>query len=89
MNQIFVCFEWLYLANDSYSEPVLGIRDILVTNGFGSGSGLDPDPTPYLTSFFIDFKDAKKKFLIICQQAHHPNFFAKILCLNFIFVGIV
>jgi hypothetical protein len=72
MNQIFVCFEWLYLASDSYSEPVLGIRDILVqiripasiilTNGFGSGSGSDPDPAPYLTSFFIDFKDAKQIF---------------------------
>jgi hypothetical protein len=74
MNQIFVCFEWLYLASESYSEPVLGIRDILVqiriptsiililTNGFGSGSGSDSDPTPYLTSFFIDFKDVKKKF---------------------------
>ncbi len=81
MNQIFVCFEWLYLASDSYSEPVLGNRDILVriripaaiilTNGFGSGSGSDSDSTPYLTSFFIDFKDAKKKLLIICQQAHH------------------
>jgi hypothetical protein len=38
---------------------------IILTNGFGSGS--DPDPTTYLTSFYIDFKDAKK----ICQQAHH------------------
>ncbi len=55
-----MCFEWLYLDSDSYSESVLGIRDILVTNVFGSGSGSDLDPTPYLTSFFIDFKDAKK-----------------------------
>ncbi len=58
-----MCFEWLYLDSDSYSESVLGIRDILVTNVFGSGSGSDLDPTPYLTSFFIDFKDAKKNFL--------------------------
>jgi hypothetical protein len=36
----------------------------------------DPDPTLDPTSFFIDFKDAKKNicfafFLITCQQKHH------------------
>jgi hypothetical protein len=64
---------------------VLGIRGILVriqiripgsvslTNGSGSGCG----PTPDLTPFFANFKDAKEKyflsyfFLITCPHAHH------------------
>jgi hypothetical protein len=33
-----------------------------------------PAPTPDPTSFFIDFKDAKKLFLIICPQVHHLQF---------------
>jgi hypothetical protein len=37
----------------SMIQAVLGIRDILV-----------PNPTPDPTSFFIDFKDAKKNFHI-------------------------
>jgi hypothetical protein len=61
-------------------SPVLGIRNIYVririripgpiplTNGSGSGSDPALDPTP----FFIDFKDAKKCFLLItCPQAHY------------------
>jgi hypothetical protein len=57
----------------------------------------DPDPTPDLTPFFIDFKDAKKIssyfFLITCPQAHHLQskklfFFAKIV-LKFYFAGTI
>ncbi len=59
-----------------------------------------PDPTPDLTTFFIDFKDAKKTiffllffFLITCPQSHHLqtkklNFFLKFL-LKFYFAGII
>ncbi len=55
---------------------------------------MDPDPdldldlTPDPTSFFIDFKNAKKYFFfffffITCPQAHDlqsKKFFAKLLC---------
>jgi hypothetical protein len=45
-------------------DPYLGLMD------------QDPDSTPDLTPFFIDFKDAKKIFflfffIITCPEAHH------------------
>jgi hypothetical protein len=30
---------------------------------------MDPDPTPDPTPFFIDFKDAKKNFVLKCYFA--------------------
>ncbi len=60
-------------------EPVLGIRDILVrirvriglpesvplTNGSGSGTGSGSNFGS--TTFFMDFKDAKKNFLFFAK----------------------
>ncbi len=80
---------------------VLGIRDILVririrwyvplTNGYCTDPALDPTPDP--TSFFSDFKDAKKfSFHIFfynlpagtLSSVLKIKFFAKMLSLNFI-----
>jgi hypothetical protein len=59
---------------------------------------MDPDPTPDPTSFFTDFKNAKKYlfsyfFLLTCLQAHHLqskkfNFLLNFL-LQFCFAGII
>jgi hypothetical protein len=49
----------------------------------------DPDPTPDLTPFFIEFHDAKKNifvsyfFLITCPQAHHLQSKKFNFCLKF------
>ncbi len=46
----------------SVGDPYLGLMDP------------DPDPTPDMTSFFIDLRMQKfwsYLFLLICQQAHH------------------
>ncbi len=56
-------------------KVVLGIRGIFVRIRIRTSDLRDPDPTPDPTSFYSDFKDAKKIvlifFLITYAQAHY------------------
>jgi hypothetical protein len=55
----------------SLPTTVLGIRDILVR--IRTSWLMDPDPTPDPTSFFSDFKDAKKIFFSFFFLITYPH----------------